>query len=84
MIKNKHILKFYIDFPGEFMAGLHAFNNEIVIEILSGKPGGEPRGFESYIKKCLSEWYDGAGVFTDNEWKKRLEAEQEFLWEGKE
>ena len=53
---------FDIYFPGEIGAGLRSFSDEVTVTCKSGQWGGEPGEFESYMRDCLKEWYDGATV----------------------
>ena len=55
-------IEFSIYHPGERMAGIRAFEDNIKIIIESGDPGGEPGEFEKYIQKFLKEWYDAEVV----------------------
>jgi len=56
------IYKFYVEFSGEPTAGLNSFTDIVSIEIDSGDPGGVDGEFDEYIRECISEWFDGAGV----------------------
>ena len=56
--------EFSICVPGERSAGIIGFTDTIKITVESGDPGGEPGEFESFIKDCLKEWYDGGEVIN--------------------
>ncbi len=72
-------MKFIVDFPGESAAGLNPFTDEIEINIKSGDPGA-PEEFTEHMKQALKEYYDGAGVFTEQEYQKMIDEENK-LWE---
>lgn len=54
--------KFTVVCPGEIGAGLRSYTEEVTISVESGDPGGDPGEFEAFLKDCLTEWFDGAGV----------------------
>jgi len=53
---------FYIDMPSDMSAGLHGFTDKLTIILESGDPGGEEGEFETFMRECLNEWYEGASV----------------------
>ena len=52
---------FFIYYPGEPAAGLHAFDDEITISSRSGD-FGDVGDFVTHMRKTLQEWYDEATV----------------------
>lgn len=54
--------KFEIRVPSELSAGIRGFNDEVVVEVDSGDPGGVEGEFSEHMIGALREWYDGASV----------------------
>lgn len=67
--------EFVINFGGEVRAGLRPFSDVITVIVDSDDPGGDPGEFESFMIESLREWYDGASVSTEEEYKRFLERE---------
>ena len=59
-------LSFEIYFPGEMGAGLWPYSDTVIVECKSGDFGGGSGEFAEYMRECLKEWYDGAGVTLAN------------------
>jgi hypothetical protein len=55
-------LEYAVDMPSDMSAGLRGFTDTIIVNVESGDPGGEPGEFAQYMRDCLAEWFDGAGV----------------------
>lgn len=55
-------LNFDVCMPSELGAGLRGFTDTVNIKVASGDPGGEAGEFESYMRNCIAEWFDGATV----------------------
>ena len=51
--------------PQDRSAGIIGFYDTVSITVVSGDPGGEEQGeesFQEFILQSLKEWYDGAFV----------------------
>jgi hypothetical protein len=77
-------LTFHIEDGGEYGAGILPFTDEVEITIVSGDPGGEPGDFQEFMRQALLEWYDGAGVETEQEFKERINDENKYWQDTKE
>lgn len=55
-------LQFEVNMPSELAAGLRGFTDTVTVTVESGDPTGEPGEFAQYMRDCLAEWFDGAGV----------------------
>ena len=55
-------IKYEIENPGEYEAGIPGFTDTVTIKVSSGDPGGEAGEFADFMRQALSEWYDGAIV----------------------
>jgi len=55
-------IQYDIHVPSELSAGLHGFDDTVIVHIHSGDPGGEKGEFAEYMRECLAEWYDGGHV----------------------
>ena len=77
MAKN---FKFYIDHPGERDAGIWGYTETVDISVESGEVY-EEQDFVEIMKGALKEFYDGAGVFTDDEYTKMIDAENKLFAE---
>ena len=74
--------KFDINYPGEPAAGLRSFSEEVLI-IVRYDPGGDKDGedsFQEYMKGCLRDWFDGAGVSTQT-MDDKADQDAEKLWQ---
>lgn len=58
----KTTLKFYVEHPGEKLAGIQAYSDDLSLTIDSGDPGGEAGEFAQTLLAFLREWYAGARV----------------------
>ncbi|MGF6996875.1 hypothetical protein [Paraburkholderia sp. GAS32] len=55
-------LAFNVDMPSDMSAGRLGFTDAVTVTVASGDPGGEAGEFAQYMRDCLAEWFDGAGV----------------------
>ena len=55
-------LTFDIQHPGELQAGLRAYSDTVTVTVDSGDDGAGPEVFAEYMRKSLSQWFDGAAV----------------------
>lgn len=51
-------LRYRIYFSGELVASFYPFDDDVVITVGSGEPGGEPGEFAEHMRQCLAEWYE--------------------------
>lgn len=74
-------LEFHIEHPGEEGAGIRSYHDKVTILVDSGDPGGEESGedsFTEFMRRALSEWFDGAGVEMEEERRKPPTLETEY------
>jgi hypothetical protein len=74
--------KFEIEHHGEWDAGIRPYSDTVVIQVVSGDPGGDEGEFEEHMRQALKDWYDGATVETQKEFDLRIKAEDE-LYRGR-
>ena len=74
--------KFEIEHHGEWDAGIRPYSDTVVIQVISGDPGGDAGEFEEHMRQALKDWYDGATVETQKEFDLRIKAEDE-LYRGR-
>lgn len=61
-VETSKVFEFEIGHPGEDGAGLFAYSEKVKVSVESGDPGGEQGEFADFMKSCLADWFDGAGV----------------------
>jgi hypothetical protein len=78
MDKREYV--FHIEFHGEKSAGLLPYYNKVTI-ITDYHPGDDDKGeysFEQFLIEMLQEWFDGAEIFTDEEYAEILQRERDI------
>ena len=55
-------IQYIIHHPGEEGAGIRPYDEDVVIQVMSGDPGGDPGEFTEFMRDCLAQWFDGAWV----------------------
>jgi hypothetical protein len=56
------VLTFDIEHPSELSAGLRGYSERVTVTVDSGDDGAGPGVFAEYMRKSLSQWFDGAAV----------------------
>jgi hypothetical protein len=65
--------------PEELDAGIRGFTEEVAVIVRSGDPGAGPGEFVEFIRGALGDWYDGARIYTSDEYREMVEAEDAAL-----
>lgn len=66
MSDSQQTLFFYIDTPPGFFDG-------VSITVANGVPDEAIEAFTKHLRGSLRQWYDGANVYTADEWRERME-----------
>jgi len=62
---------FRVEFHGDASAGLSAFYDVVNIWCDYGPAEEDVADFTEHMRHALAEWYDVAGVLTEDEWQRR-------------